>query len=226
MRKLRICDGKVLFVESLRVDGNMRSFSEDEDKKVISNQKKAAKECETTGDKTARVLTTYDRGTYLEYFEVNEDNLADFCILKPESELKAADGLVTKSKDIALLLPLADCLGVVLYDVRQEILALVHSGRQNLEEDGTYKFVNFLKDKMSCRPEDLKVYLSPHAQNFEIYKLDNAKLAEAAREQLMRAGVLEENIEASDVDTVTNEEYPSNSAGDKIERFAICVKMI
>ena len=116
--------------------------------------------------------------------------------------------------------------GCRAYDARQEILALVHSGRQNLEEDGAYEFVDFLKDKMGCRPEDLKVYLSPHAQNFEIYKLDNAKLAEVAREQLMQAGVPEDSIEASSVDTVTNSDYPSNSAGDKFERFAICVKMI
>lgn len=226
MRKNKICSGKVLFVESTRSDGNMRAFSEDEEPEVVSRQTRVAKGCDTTSDKTARVLTTYDRGTYLEYFEVSDNNLTDFCILKPESKLKTADGLVTKSKDIALLLPLADCLGVVLYDARQEILALVHSGRQNLEEDGAYKFVNFLKEKMACRPEDLRAYLSPHAQNFEIYKLNNAKLAEAAREQLMRAGVPEDSIETSSVDTVTDFDYPSNSAGDKFERFAICVKMI
>jgi len=226
MRKNKICSGKVLFVESTRNDGNMRAFSKDEEPEVISRQTRVAKECGATSEKTARVLTTYDRGTYLEYFEVSDDNLTDFCILKPESKLKTADGLVTKSKDIALLLPLADCLGVVLYDARQEILALVHSGRQNLEEDGAYKFVNFFKEKMACRSEDLRVYLSPYAQNFEIYKLNNARLAEATREQLMRAGVPEDSIEASSVDTVTDYDYPSNSAGDKFERFAICAKMI
>lgn len=219
-------DSKVKLAVSTLEDGNMRAFSDAEFESVLENQSKLAIALETTSDKTARVLTTYvDRKSFSEYYEVDSTTILEHTIEKSEPDLKLADGLITKSKDFALLLPLADCLGVVIYDPEQNILGLLHSGRQNLEEDGAYKFIEFLKDNYNCKPENLRAYFTPHAQDFEIYALDNAKLAEAAEEQLVRAGVKTENIERSEIDTVTNPDFPSNSAGDKTLRFAVAVKL-
>lgn len=219
-------DNKVQIAISTREDGNMRAFSNTEFEAVLENQSKLSTALKTTANKTARVLTTYiDRKSFSEYYEITEGSLPKHTIEEPESDLIVADGLTTKSKDFALLLPLADCLGVVVYDKAQSILGLLHSGRQNLEEDGAYKFVEFLKNNHNCKTEDLQVYFTPHAQSFEIYALDNAKLAEAAEEQLVRAGVKSENIEQSEIDTVTNPDFPSNSAGDKTTRFAVAVKL-
>lgn len=219
-------NNKVALAISTLEDGNMRAFSDAEFETVLENQSKLTVTLKTTADRTARVLTTYiDRKSFTEYFEINDDTLSQHVVEKPESDLINADGLVAKSKDFALLLPLADCLGVVVYDEAQNILGLLHSGRQNLEEDGAYKFVEFLKENYACDPKNLKIYFTPHAQNFEIFALNNAKLAEAAEEQLVRAGVKVENIERSNVDTVTNPEFPSNSAGDKTTRFAVTVKI-
>lgn len=219
-------DNKVQIAISTREDENMRAFSNTEFESVLENQSKLSTALKTTTNKTARVLTTYiDRKSFSEYYEITENSLPKHTIEKPESDLIVADGLATKSKDFALLLPLADCLGVVVYDKAQSILGLLHSGRQNLEEDGAYRFVEFLKNNHNCKAEDLQVYFTPHAQSFEIYALDNAKLAEAAKEQLVRAGVKSENIEQSEIDTVTNPDFPSNSAGDKTTRFAVAVKL-
>ncbi len=203
----------------------MRAFSDDEFESVLENQSKLLITLGTTADKTARVLTTYDnRKCFTEYYLVDSETISEHAITKPESDLKLADGLITK-EDYALLLPLADCLGVVVYDEAQGILGLLHSGRQNLEEDGAFKFAEQLKTKFGCKPENLKIYFTPHAQNFEIFKLNNAKLSEAAEEQLLRAGVKAENIERSDIDTVSNDQFPSNSAGDKATRFAVAVRL-
>jgi hypothetical protein len=222
----KLFDDKVTLAISTLADGNMRAFSDGEFEQVLENQGKLAIALGLTADKTARVLTTYvNRKSFTEYFEINDKSLSEHTIEKSESDLLCADGLVATSSDCALLLPLADCLGVVVYDVEQNILGLLHSGRQNLEEDGAFKFVEFLKENYGCRPENLRVYFSPHAQNFEIFALNNAKLAEAAEEQLVRAGVRAENIERSDIDTVTNPDFPSNSAGDKTTRFAVAVRL-
>ena len=226
MKLLQLFDGKVSLAISTITDGNMRSFGEAEFDEVLQNQRKLCAELGADARNTARVLTTYDgRASFCEYYEIDSKSIADHQITKPESELVLADGLVTKSADFALLLPLADCLGVIIYDEAQGILGLLHSGRQNLEEDGAYKFVEFLKDNYNCKAEDLQAYFTPHAQNFEIYALNHAKLAEAAEEQLVRAGAKAENIERSDIDTATNPDFPSNSAGDKTMRFAVAVKL-
>lgn len=226
MKLLQLFDGKVSLAISTITDGNMRSFGEAEFDEVLQNQRKLCAELGADARNTARVLTTYDgRASFCEYYEIDSKSIADHQITKPESELVLADGLVTKSADFALLLPLADCLGVIIYDEAQGILGLLHSGRQNLEEDGAFKFAEYSKEEYGCEPENLRVYFSPHAQNFEIFALNHAKLAEAATNQLARAGVPVEIIERSDIDTVTDSEFPSNSAGDKTLRFAIAAKI-
>ncbi len=222
----KLFDDKVTLAISTLADGNMRAFNDGEFEQVLENQGKLAIALGLTADKTARVLTTYvDRKSFTEYFEINDETLSEHVVEKSEPDLLCADGLVATSSDYALLLPLADCLGVVVYDVEQNILGLLHSGRQNLEEDGAFKFVEFLKENYDCCPENLRVYFSPHAQNFEIFALNNARLAEAAEAQLVRAGVRAENIERSDIDTVTKPDFPSNSAGDKTTRFAVAVRL-
>lgn len=222
----KLFNDQVILATSMRKDGNMRAFSETEFDEVLKNQSTIVTALGGRSDNTARVLTTYlERKSFTEYYEINDRTITEHVINKPETALKLADGLVTRTRDYILLLPLADCLGVVFFDPEQNILGLLHSGRQNLEEDGAYKFVEFLKQNYNCKPQNLKVYLTAHAQNFEIYALNHAKLAEAAREQLLRAWIKAKNIEASDIDTVTNPDFPSNSTGDKTTRFAVAAKL-
>ena len=224
MIRRELFGGAVLLGISTLGDGNMRAFSDAEFGSVLANQQKLI---EAIGaNAAARVLTTYvNRVAFTEYYSVDSDSNAKHSIEKPEARLQLADGLVTKDVSLALLLPLADCLGVVVYDAEQKILGLLHSGRQNLEEDGAYKFIEYLKAKFACEPKNLRVYFSPHAQSFKIFALNNAGLSEAAEEQLLRAGIKSEQIERSSVDTVTDINYPSNSAGDKTTRFAIAVRL-
>jgi hypothetical protein len=219
-------ENKVKLAVSTLADGNMRAFSDADFTSTLANQSKLSSALSTDASHTARILTTYiDRKNFTEYYEISDQTIQNHQITKPESELMLADGLITKSEDFALLLPLADCLGVIVYDESKHILGLLHSGRQNLEEDGAFKFIEFLKDNYDCSPADLQIYFSPHALNFQIFALDNTTLSEAAISQLERAGVRRERIETTDIDTVTNSDYPSNSAGDKTTRFAVAVKL-
>lgn len=226
MIRLKLLGDKVSLVISTLTDGNMRAFSDAEFDSVLADQAKLVAELGVAPEKTARVLTTYNnRKCFTEYYAVDDGSILEHAITAPEKKLKLADGLATNNKNLALLLPLADCLGIIVYDQEHQIMGLLHSGRQNLEEDGAFKFIEFLQKRFGIDPRNVKVYFSPHAQNFEIFALNNAKLAEAAEEQLVRAGVDAKNIERSDIDTVTNSDFPSNSAGDKTTRFAVAVKM-
>ena len=101
---------------------------------------------------------------------------------------------------------------------------MLHAGRHNVEQYGPKKFIEYLCDKFGCVPSDLKVYFSPCAQNYEIHTLENKKMTDAAHEQLINMGVKSENIEKSEIDTVTDKNYPSASGGDLIDRFAVVVR--
>ena len=55
-----------------------------------------------------------------------------YSINNNEAKILISDGLVTKRKDVGLLLPLADCVGVVVYDVEKH--EIVSSPKLSAEE--------------------------------------------------------------------------------------------
>ena len=218
---------QILFNEKVKVgiseiaDGNMRFFGGDENE-IIENQRRLCNSIELANENVARVRTIYEnRNSFTEYFEITNENLSGYSIENSELQIPVSDGLATKLSNVGFLLPLADCLGIVVFDEENEVLGLLHAGRQNIEEFGPKKFVEFFNEKFGSKPEKLKIYFSPHAVNYSVYKFDGKLLSDVAKEQLVEAGVLLENIISSEIDTVSDEHFPSHSSGDKDFRFAI-----
>lgn len=125
---------------------------------------------------------------------------------------RIADGLATTEKNVALFLPLADCIGVVLYDPEHEALMLTHLGRHNLEQLGGRKSVEFMVARFDTDPTKLEIHFSPSAgkENYPMFSFGGKSLAEVAVEQLVTTGVKQGNIELSPIDT-TDENYFSHS---------------
>ena len=225
MKKLVLFDDKVTVGISDIHDGTMRFFGEGDEKEIIERQKKLGELITLDGKRVARLKTVYEgRDDYTRYDEITEDNVLEYSIDNSESAIPVTDGLITKCGGVGLLLPIADCLGMVVFDEKQRILGLLHAGRQNIEQDGPRKFIEMLVNEYGCGARELKVFFSPCAQNYCITKLEGEKIPDAARRQIFEVGVLAENIIDDKIDTVTSEDYPSRSAGDMVNRFAIVVK--
>ena len=226
MKKQLLFEDQVSFGVSDVNDGKMRFFGGDE-QEIITNQTKLGELIELNGEAVARVRTTYDvRNEYTDYKEITEENLKEYTILNSEKDIPVTDGLVTKCHGVGMLLPLADCLGAVVFDERQKIFGVLHAGRHNIEQYGPRKYIEFLKENYECKPEDIKIYCSPYAVNYQIDILQGMTMSEAAMKQFLEAGVLPENVIDDRINTVTDENYPSNSAGDLDKRFAIVAKLI
>lgn len=207
-------------------DGKMRFFDGNENE-IMGNQAKLGELIGLENTRIARIRTIYGgRDSFTDYKEITEENLAEYAINNPESVIPISDGLVTKCSGIGILLPLADCLGAVVYDTRQGFLGILHAGRHNIEQYGPRKYIEFLKENYGSQPEELKIYCSPYAINYQIEALSNMTMTEAAMRQFFETGILPENIIDDRVDTVTDANYPSNSAGDIDKRFAIVAKLI
>ena len=207
-------------------DGNMRAFDANNETIIIENQLKLSQALNVIPEHSLRLRITYEsRDSFTDYLEITPENLNTFCITNTAKDIPICDGLVTSLSQINLILPLADCLGIVIVDEKRHLLGLLHSGRQNLEQFGSQKFVEFFQEKFGSNPAELKVFFSPCARNYQIYALNNQKLPDAARAQLLEAGVMPENITDSAIDTVTDPNYPSHSSGDKKLRFAIAAKL-
>ena len=126
---------------------------------------------------------------------------------------RIADGIATQSVGLALFLPLADCIGAVLYDPDHEVLMLTHLGRHNLEQDGGVKSVEFLVQQFGTNSSRLEVVFSPSAgkENYPLFAFDGKSLADVATAQLMTAGVSRSAIKHSPYDTTTDQNYFSHS---------------
>lgn len=93
---------------------------------------------------------------------VDETNIDD--------EFKDVDGLITNINDVALVVTVADCQGILLYDKEKDIIGNVHSGwKGTLNRIGS-NAIKIMVDKYNSNPEDIVIYISPciHKCHFEV----------------------------------------------------------
>lgn len=151
-----------------------------------------------------------------------------------------ADAIYTEHTNVALMLPVADCIPTVVYDERRHALALVHLGRHSSYAKLAQKIVQYFIEKGSD-PVDILVWLGPHAQKgsyvldwFDkqqdpdwrgLYSEHNGKtyldLAGHAQRLFEREGVATGQITVSPVDTVCDSNYFSHTNGDINGRIAV-----
>jgi copper oxidase (laccase) domain-containing protein len=202
-----------------KADGNMKAVVDGAQAQVAQNRQKflAAMGLEV-------------RSTY--FVRIDYGNTDDFCRFMRAGENNGlwlgsaatrCDGLLTTQENKGLFLPLADCLGMMLYDPRNGAMMVVHCGRHTVLQDGAYRAVRYMMEEVGTEPESVVAWLSPSAgkENYPLHGLDGASMQEVVMEQLMRAGVAESEIQKLGIDTTTDGRYFSHSQGDREERFAI-----
>lgn len=195
---------------SNKSDGSMKS-SHGAD--FFNNNKKRTEFLQKNGispDNTTLVRLSYDGNNYKRYFDVDDSYKGDG--ITKESTVKADTIVVTKPNHV-LFLPLADCVGAVIYDPILSILMVSHLGRHNLEQYSGIESIKYLINNHRVNPKNLIVFLSPAAgkESYPIFKFSNHGLHEIAIEQLVKAGVPIENIEVSPIDTAKDKNYYSHS---------------
>lgn len=149
------------------------------------------------------VKLDYQGNDFRRYFSVSTEHAGDGIAFGSSI---ISDALFTRSKNLALLLPVADCIGAVLYDKSTQAIGLAHLGRHNLIQQGGTGIVEFMVNEFNVDPAYLTVWLSPAAgrQNYPLYDFDNRSLHEVAMEQLAAGGVDLDNISQDRRDTTTD----------------------
>lgn len=213
---------------STTADGSMRSSLTPEPNIPDDTTRDFLQRHTINPDSTVLVHLSYDTDDFCRYHEVTRDEVgAGF--VQPQHNI--ADGLVTQLSNIGLFLPIADCIGAVLYHPPTRTLMLSHLGRHNLEQQGGTKSVEYLV-RFGAVPSELLIYLSPAAgkKHYPLYTFDNHSLHDVVTEQLLAAGVPRSNITIDARDTVTDPDFFSHSAalrGDKPPgRHAIVCRII
>lgn len=146
------------------------------------------------------------------YADFDDDDFCHYAEATP-GLMPGCDGVSTNKIGQPILLPLADCVGTVLYDPVRHAVMIAHLGRHSTEQEGGAKVVAYMADTYGSHPADLLVWLgpSPHGADYPLHAFDNRSFTDVLTGQLARAGVAAEHIEISTVDTSTNPQYYSHS---------------
>lgn len=126
-----------------------------------------------------------------------------------------SDALITNKPDIALVVSVADCTPIFLYDTKEKVIAAIHSGWKGTEKRIVSRTLQKMKEDFQTKAANIIAYIGPSIsqQNYEIGSevaalFDEKYLKEkgekflldvkgANYDMLIDAGVLRSNIQMS-----------------------------
>lgn len=190
-------------------DGSMKSTDKNY-ASVLPIRKKFLNTIAIKPSDTTLVQVTYETDNFCRYFSLARLDRGDGIVTDASIE---ADALVVTEPGHALFLPLADCIGAVIYDSSKNILMMSHLGRHNLEQHSGTNSIKYLIEKHGVNPNNLSVWLSPAAgkKSYPLYAFNGRGLRDVAIEQLTATGVLTSKITRSSIDTTTSTDHYSHS---------------
>ena len=141
--------------------------------------------------------------------------------------IKDCDALISNQPNIMLTILTADCVPLLLFDPKKNIISAIHAGWNGTKKNIAFKTVNKMNEQFGVDPKDIIVGVAPSigrccyevgedvAQHFfedalsftKIGKKYMLDLPHINQQQLLRAGVLKENIELSHVCTACEVEH-------------------
>jgi len=155
----------------------------------------------------------------------------------------SADALITNVPGRGLLVKLADCQGVILYDPEKNVIAVVHSGWRGNVQNILGKTVNSMEKEFSCRPAAILAAIGPSLgpccgefRGHEHYFPENFRRFQVRENyfdlwavscwQLMEAGVVGDHVEIAGVCTRCRADlfYSYRKEG-KTGRFAVAAML-
>lgn len=138
-----------------------------------------------------------------------------------------ADAMIISKSGFVLNISIADCVGVLFYDLINNVIAATHSGWRGTYKNIVEKTILTMFYEYGTLPENLLVYISPAAcgEDYEVGKdvanlfaigitkindtkflLDNKFII---YNQLIKAGVRQHNIEISNFCTIADNRFHS-----------------
>ena len=80
------------------------------------------------------------------------------------------DALITNNKNTPIIIKIADCIPILIYDKENKVISLVHSGWKGTLKNITIKTIETMISKYNSKKENIYVYIYPSIRqcHFEI----------------------------------------------------------
>lgn len=155
-----------------------------------------------------------------------------------------ADGVVTDIRGVCLVIQVADCQGILLFDPAKNVIGNVHSGWRGSVQNIIGNCVDVMVDRFGCNPADIRAGISPSLGpccgefinykdeipealwSFRLPGTSNFDFWALSCDQLAEKGVKKENIETMKICTSCNtEQFYSYRKEKTTGRFACVVAL-
>ena len=176
---------------------------------------------------------------------MEQTHSANIAIIKDSSinRVENCDALITNVKNIPLMVMVADCIPILLYDPTKNVIAVVHAGRNGTFNEIGKKSVLKMVKEFGCSVADILVYLGASIHSccyevgVEIAQLVDAKYIEKRDEkwyldlqsmnvdQLHSIGIETKHIEVASTCTCCDLDYFSYRREGVTGRFAGIMKL-
>ena len=159
-------------------------------------------------------------------------------------QIPKCDAIITDLKNTPLMVMVADCIPVLIYDPVKKVIATVHAGRAGVFSRIVPKTINKIKEKFKSKPENLLIALGPSIfqccyevgieikKEAEKYAYDYAISTKKGRyyldlntiiyRQLQELGIKEKNIELSQYCTSCNNDIFYSYRGENSDCGRFC----
>lgn len=163
--------------------------------------------------------------TTAKFCHANQVHSAHATIVNDAGLFPKSDALVTDKRGLNLVISVADCLPVMIYDKTKGVITNVHSGWRGTQKGIVTNTLRVMVEEFGCRGEDMLVFAGPgiSCDKFEVgsevadmfeekyVKMKEGKyfvdISMVVLDQLRNAGVLEANIERSGFCTYSSGGY-------------------
>ncbi|ADG93518.1 protein of unknown function DUF152 [Arcobacter nitrofigilis DSM 7299] len=149
----------ILKIITTTIDGNMAYHVNDVKSSVDDNRLALSKKYNFDNDNLRYMNQVH--GENIEIVDLKSPLLIDNC-----------DALITKEKNLPIMVMVADCIPIFLSDENKKVIAVVHAGRNstflNIVQKTALKMIN----ELGCKAENISAYLGPSIQKccYEVSK--------------------------------------------------------
>lgn len=206
-------------------DLNLALHVGDEQTVVLKNRKQLAKNLQISLENFVFANQTHSENIFV----VTRENYSSG-VFEQASAIKNVDAFVTKEKNIAIAVLVADCVPILLFDKEQKVIAVIHAGWQGTLKEITKKTVEKMIRKFDCQSKNIIVGIGPSigpchfevqedvfSQFAKVFGDENKTLIKEAdklfidlwelnKQQLLGVGISKENIEIMKKCTVCENE--------------------
>ena len=144
-------ENRVFYTFTDENDGNLAFHVEDNEINVIKNRKNLA----------LKLGYNYEDLVYM-----NQIHSANIIVVDENSPklVDNCDSIITRSKNLPLMVMVADCIPILMFDSKQGVVAAIHAGRNSTFLEIAKKTAEVFIEKFSSNPEAINVVFGASIQ--------------------------------------------------------------